>query len=173
MFAAVLALALTVRPGDTMSGIAASHGVSLAALEAANPQVGNPNLIYAGQALRLPGAGGGTVRSAGDREPDGDRDDAAPAPARHYAAPAHVYAGGGYSSASLSDVPGVPRAFAACVALRESSNGANAAYNGGVYGIIRASGINVNGQPLAAQKRAFSQLYRQYGTAPWAPSDGC
>jgi hypothetical protein len=67
----------------------------------------------------------------------------------------------------------VPASFAACVALRESSNGANAAYNGGVYGIIRASGINVNGQSIAAQKQAFSQLYRQYGSAPWAPSDGC
>jgi hypothetical protein len=70
-------------------------------------------------------------------------------------------------------VPGVPSSFAACVAFRESTNGTNQAFNGGVYGIIRASGINVNGQSLAAQKRAFSQLYQQYGTAPWAPSDGC
>jgi hypothetical protein len=59
------------------------------------------------------------------------------------------------------------------VALRESSNGTNQAYNGGVYGIINASGYHVNGQSLAAQKQAFSQLYKQYGSQPWAPSDGC
>ncbi len=45
----------TVRSGDTMSGIAARHGVSLGALERANPQVRNPNLIYAGQRLNIPG----------------------------------------------------------------------------------------------------------------------
>jgi len=45
----------TVRSGDTLSGIAASHGVSLSALIAANPQIGNPNLIFPGQAVHLPG----------------------------------------------------------------------------------------------------------------------
>jgi len=45
----------TVRAGDTMSGIASSHGLSLAALRAANPQIGNPNLIFPGQTLHIPG----------------------------------------------------------------------------------------------------------------------
>ena len=49
--------AYAVRSGDTMSGIAARHGVSLAALERANPQVHNPNLIYVGQRLNIPGGG--------------------------------------------------------------------------------------------------------------------
>lgn len=48
----------TVQRGDTLSGIAARHGVSLAALEAANPQIKNPNLIYPGQSIRIPSAGG-------------------------------------------------------------------------------------------------------------------
>ncbi|HZV02796.1 MAG TPA: GH25 family lysozyme [Planctomycetota bacterium] len=47
----------TVQRGDTLSGIAARFGVSLAALEAANPQITNPNLIYPGQVLNLPGGG--------------------------------------------------------------------------------------------------------------------
>jgi len=46
--------AYTVRPGDTLSEIAASHGLSLQALEKANPQVLNPNFIRSGQALNLP-----------------------------------------------------------------------------------------------------------------------
>lgn len=53
----------TVQRGDTLSSIAASHGVSLAALEAANPQIANPNLIFAGQRVTIPGGGGG--RGAG------------------------------------------------------------------------------------------------------------
>jgi LysM repeat protein len=58
--------AVTVRNGDTLSGIAARHGVSLGELLSANPQIRNPDLIYPGQAVHLPGGGGGgevTVRS--------------------------------------------------------------------------------------------------------------
>jgi LysM repeat protein len=42
-----------VRSGDTLSSIAAAHGLSLAALEAANPQVTDPSLIYAGEVLNI------------------------------------------------------------------------------------------------------------------------
>ncbi|MGO4702936.1 LysM peptidoglycan-binding domain-containing protein [Dyella sp. 2RAB6] len=48
----------TVRSGDSMSGIASRNGVSLAALEHANPQIANPNRIYPGQVVHIPGAGG-------------------------------------------------------------------------------------------------------------------
>jgi LysM repeat protein len=44
-----------VQPGDTMSGIAEKFGVSLSALEAANPQVSDPNLIFPEQVLTIPG----------------------------------------------------------------------------------------------------------------------
>jgi LysM repeat protein len=49
-----------VRPGDTLSGIAARYGVSLGALLAANPWIRNPSLIYAGQVINLPGVYSGT-----------------------------------------------------------------------------------------------------------------
>ncbi len=49
----------TVQSGDTLSGIAAKFGVTLAALEAANPQITNPNLIYVGQVINIPGGGSG------------------------------------------------------------------------------------------------------------------
>jgi GH25 family lysozyme M1 (1,4-beta-N-acetylmuramidase)/LysM repeat protein len=45
-----------VEAGDTFSSIAAQFGVSLAALEAANPGL-NYNLIHVGQVLNLPGGG--------------------------------------------------------------------------------------------------------------------
>ncbi len=46
--------AVTVRRGDTLWGIARAHGVTLAALIRANPQIKNPNLIRPGEAVILP-----------------------------------------------------------------------------------------------------------------------
>jgi spore coat assembly protein SafA len=60
----------TVRSGDTLSGIAARFGTTYQAIAAANG-ISNPNVIYPGQQLRIPGGnasapapaqnGGGTV----------------------------------------------------------------------------------------------------------------
>ncbi|MGN6752251.1 MAG: LysM peptidoglycan-binding domain-containing protein [Intrasporangium sp.] len=44
----------TVRPGDTLSDIAARHNVSLAALVAAN-RITNPGVIHPGQRVAIPG----------------------------------------------------------------------------------------------------------------------
>jgi LysM repeat protein len=46
-----------VQWGDTMRKIATRYGVSVWDLIAANPQVTNPNRIYAGQVIYLPGTG--------------------------------------------------------------------------------------------------------------------
>ena len=46
----------TVAPGDTMYFIAQRFGVSLDALIAANPQITDPNLIFPGDVLCVPGA---------------------------------------------------------------------------------------------------------------------
>ncbi|MFC4729634.1 LysM peptidoglycan-binding domain-containing protein [Coralloluteibacterium thermophilus] len=54
--------------GDTLSQIARDNGTTVAALMAANPQIKNPDLIYAGDTLVIPsggGGGGGTGGSAG------------------------------------------------------------------------------------------------------------
>jgi N-acetylmuramoyl-L-alanine amidase len=59
--AALLALVLaasasyTVRPGDTLSGIAAAHGTSTRALAEAN-NISNTNFIVAGRTLTIPGS---------------------------------------------------------------------------------------------------------------------
>ena len=44
-----------VQPGDTLEGIALAYGVDVGSLLAANPQVVDPDLLFAGQALRIPG----------------------------------------------------------------------------------------------------------------------
>ncbi|NYZ61624.1 C40 family peptidase [Luteimonas deserti] len=43
--------------GDTLSGLAARYGTSVDALVAANAQIRNPDLIYAGDTLVVPGRG--------------------------------------------------------------------------------------------------------------------
>jgi len=62
--ASIMAAVVTyvVQPGDTMTSIAAAHNLTLAALEAANPLVTNPNKIQAGQVLNL--VPGGTAPPA-------------------------------------------------------------------------------------------------------------
>jgi LysM repeat protein len=46
-----------VQAGDFKGGIAQAHGVTLSALEAANPQVTDPDLIVPGQILNIPRGG--------------------------------------------------------------------------------------------------------------------
>ncbi|MGQ9898520.1 MAG: LysM peptidoglycan-binding domain-containing protein [Acidobacteriota bacterium] len=53
-----------VRIGDTLSGIAQQYGTTVADLQRANPSITNPNLIYPGQRMVIPGSG-----SPGDRQP--------------------------------------------------------------------------------------------------------
>ncbi len=45
----------TVQTGDTLSTIATMFSMTVADLLAANPAITNPNLIYPGQNIRLPG----------------------------------------------------------------------------------------------------------------------
>ena len=53
-----------IRSGETLSEIASRYGTSVAALSRAN-RISNPNLIVAGQKLRIPrGSGGGGGRSS-------------------------------------------------------------------------------------------------------------
>jgi membrane-bound lytic murein transglycosylase D len=57
----------TVRRGETLSHIAARHGVTVAALRSANNNV-QPTRLRAGQSLRIP-AGGSAVRTASTAAP--------------------------------------------------------------------------------------------------------
>ncbi|HEY3734583.1 MAG TPA: LysM domain-containing protein [Streptosporangiaceae bacterium] len=186
MLAALALAAYLVQPGDTLSGIAASHSVSLAAVESANSQLSNPNLIYAGQTLEIPKTSSAAQASTAAQasatprsytaSPSSSSQSASPAGSASSTASTVTQASSsgsaGYSSSSLSDIPGVPQSLAACVAYRESTDLQNPAANGNAYGIIPASGYNVAGTSLAHQKQVFAELYQQDGGAPWA-ADGC
>ncbi|MFN2155921.1 MAG: LysM peptidoglycan-binding domain-containing protein, partial [Anaerolineae bacterium] len=51
---------VTVVAGDTLTRIAARCGTTVQAILTANPQITNPNLIYVGQVIEMPGAQGAT-----------------------------------------------------------------------------------------------------------------
>jgi hypothetical protein len=69
-------------------------------------------------------------------------------------------------------------AFEQCVAWHESGDNPTAS-SAGLFGILPATWSQLGysgtaGQAsVALQKVAFSRLYAQYGTSPWAPYDGC
>ena len=54
----------TVQSGDTLSGIGAKYGVSYQAIASANG-ISDPNVIYPGQVLVIPGASGGSTGGGG------------------------------------------------------------------------------------------------------------
>ena len=43
----------TIQSGDTLSAIAARFGTTINKLMSLNPQIKNPNLIYAGKTIRI------------------------------------------------------------------------------------------------------------------------
>ena len=69
-------------------------------------------------------------------------------------------------------------AFEQCVAWRESGDNPTAS-SAGLFGILPVTWASLGfsgtaGQAsVAQQKAAFSILYSQDGTSPWAPYDGC
>jgi hypothetical protein len=146
---ALAAVLHTVKPGDTLSGIPQHYDTSWEAVyDHKQSTIQSSNLIYGDLAKAHPSVQAATTE------------------------PSSGSSGSGYGSSALGDVPGVPYAFAACVAYRESTNDTNPAADGNAYGIIPASGYNVSGDSIAQQKLVFKQIYDTSGPAAWA-ADGC
>lgn len=59
----VISVTYTVESGDTLNGIAAQFGVTLAQILAENPGITNPDLIIPGQQIIIPNQGGGAAAS--------------------------------------------------------------------------------------------------------------
>jgi hypothetical protein len=156
------------KPYTPQGYTAAETGGQGAPVQQSMPSYGSPSDI-AGTATQ-PSSGGSSSSSAGTAT-QASTGGSSPSTA-NITTQASSTGSSGASASSLSDIPGVPQAFAACVAFRESTNLENPAADGNAYGIIPASGYNVSGTSLAYQKQVFAELYKQYGTKPWA-SDGC
>jgi LysM repeat protein len=185
-----LASTHTVQPGDTLSGIAASAGVSLTKVEAANKWIKNPNLIYVGQVVHVPDGRSGITPAAptyyqapaspGTSSAGSDTSDAASGTS---SASTGYSSSAGTSSASTgtsatSGGGSAPSSFQQCVAWRESGNNPTAS-SAGLYGILPSTWASLGysgtagSASVAQQNQAFQQLYAQDGTSPWAPYDGC
>jgi LysM repeat protein len=191
---ALASVLYTVKSGDTLSGVAQHYNTTWEAIYDANSStIHNPNVVYAGQQIRVPA--GDLATSVVPAQASAPQSSSSPSsvqstPVKSYrVTPAQSSTqtqstsaqstsgtassgGSGYGSSSLSDIPGVPSSFAACVAYRESTNDTNPAAHGDAYGIIPASGYNVGGDSLAQQKQVFKEIYDTTGASAWA-ADGC
>lgn len=166
MFAELAMLTVLVHNGDTMSGIAASHSVSLAAVEAANPSVTDPNLIYAGSTLNIP-TGTASPSSIGSIPPALTPEPQQPAPS---------------SQGTATGIPG----WATCIVQRESGGNPRSVNavpgwvgnGGGLFGDLQSTWNNYDGYaqpfdaPVSVQVQFNDQLHAQDGLSPWA-ADGC
>ena len=70
-----MASTYVVQPGDTLSGIADRFGVSLSDLEAANPQIVDPNTIFPGQVINIPSSESGDNTGEGGKDSEKFKDD--------------------------------------------------------------------------------------------------
>ena len=182
-----LASTHTVQAGDTLSGIAAQSGVSLAKVEADNPQITNPNVITVGELVHVWGGNaslaplraqsGGSTKSSTSQ---GSTTQGSTAQAGDSQASSASASGSQSSSTPASTSSGAgsaPSSFQQCVAWRESSN--TPTDPDGLYGILPSTWQSLGysgtaGQASVAQQdQAFQRLYAQDGTSPWAQYDGC
>jgi hypothetical protein len=187
-----LASTHTVQAGDTLSGIAAQSGVSLAKVEADNPQITNPNVITVGELVHVWGgtaslaplraqAGAASAgRTAQGSTAHGSTTQASDSPASTApasTAPASDSQPSSTPATTSSGAGSAPSSFQQCVAWRESSN--TPTDPDGLYGILPSTWASLGysgtaGQASVAQQdQAFQRLYAQDGTSPWAQYDGC
>jgi LysM repeat protein len=161
-------VAVPVVAGDTLSGIAAAHGVSLSAVESANPSISNPNYIVVGENVIVPSGNSWTPSSAPVQAYQ------APAAPTYNSSPSSVYVAPAASSSGSGgfSIPGMPSSLANCIAYRESTDDTNPAADGNAFGIIPASGYNVAGDSLAQQEQVAGQIYATTGGSAWS-ADGC
>ena len=174
----------TVQAGETLSGIAAQSGESLARVEADNPQITNPNVITVGELVHMWGGTGtlAPLRTKSDSTKastsQGSTSQGSTAQASDsQASPTQSSDSQSSSTAAGTSSGAAPSSFQQCVAWRESSN--TPTDPDGLYGILPSTWQSLGysgtaGQAsVAQQNEAFNRLYAQYGTSPWSSYDGC
>jgi LysM repeat protein len=177
-----LASTHTVQAGDTLSGIAAQAGVSLQRVQAANPQISDPDVITVGQLVNVPDGQPGTTSPAPTAPSTGTSTDTSTGTSTSgTSSDTGTSTSTGTSSdtgtSTSTSTGSAPSSYQSCVAWRESSN--NPSSPAGLYGILPStwSSLGYSGTAGQAsvdqQNEAFQRLYSQYGTQPWSPYDGC
>ncbi len=190
---------VTVQAGNTLSGIAAAHHMTWEAIYATPPNMKvltDPNLLAVGERLRIPenprfraaqfkakyAAQLAKELASTDQPPASQQEapvspapvsqaQADPAPASQAPAQAQSQpSDGGSLTAGMSS-------FESCVAFRESTD--TPTDPDGLFGILPSTwqSLGYSGTAgeasVAEQEAAFSKLYAEDGTEPWAPYDGC
>ena len=61
----------TIKSGQTLSGIAAANGLTVAQLMAANPNITDANKIQSGASINIPSSGGGSIANVKGSAPSG------------------------------------------------------------------------------------------------------
>ena len=179
----------TVQSGDTLSGIAASAGVSLNKVEAANRWIKNPNLIYVGQVVHVPdgrsgitpmaptyyqapaasstpsastgsSASTGTSSSTGTSYSAGTS--ASTGTSSESSGTSSASTGTSTGTTSASSGYGAPGSFQQCVAWRESGNNPTAS-SSGLYGILPSTwaSLGYSGTAGSASVAQQNQAFQQ------------
>ena len=177
----------TVQAGETLSGIAAQSGQSLARVEADNPQITNPNVITVGELVHVWGGNaslaplraqsGGSTKSSTSQGSTTQGSTAQASDSQASSASASDSQSSSTPASTSSGTGSAPSSFQQCVAWRESSN--TPTDPDGLYGILPSTWQSLGysgtaGQASVAQQdQAFQRLYAQDGTSPWAQYDGC
>ena len=179
---------VTVKPGDTLSSISQREygsGADWPALWWINRgTLRDPNLIQAGQQLKVSGRPAMTpaiVRAAMAAIP---QPVAVPAPEPVSQAPAASAAPApAQAPAQASSYSGAAGGFQACVIQAESGGNASAVNPssgaGGLYQFLPSTwqALGFSGLPqnasVAEQNAAFTKEYAQSGSNAWSPYDGC
>ncbi len=193
---------LTVRQGDTLSGIAARYRIEWQGLYQANRSVvgTDPNLLNVGERLRVPSAANavrlaalyqpGAVAAAAPQPVSAQPVSAQPATVQPVAAaPATQPAATQQQAPAPAAVTqpaastGASGSFQSCVISRESGGNAQVTNGSGHYGLYQFSyplWVASGGSPgsfgnasAATQNQVFASAYAKYGSTPWAPYDGC
>lgn len=182
---------VTAQRGQTLVSIATAHHMTWRDLYAAAPNyrhVHGPGGVPAGQRLRIPAdpkLSGAEFLAVWRREAALARRAAAGAAEAHSQAQQSQAQQQGQAqqpSQAQQTAAGQPltagmSSFEQCVAWRESSD--TPTDPDGLFGILPSTWAELGypgtaGQASVAQQEvAFSRLYAEYGTQPWAPSDGC
>jgi len=162
---------IVVRRGDSLSGIATRYRIEWPGLYEANRGVigGNPDLLTAGEHLRIPSRAAAAHLAARYRPS-----------AAVGSGPAAVPA----AAAADTSAPSAPAgSFQECVISRESGGDAQVMNGSGHYGLYQfsysawvsagGSAADFGNASVAEQNQVFSSAYAQDGTSPWAPYDGC